>query len=262
MTRRDTLTALGHELRNLLSTVQLSLDELSDPTQETTKPCVQTLAQRIQNALSEAQDICEAAMKEAATATHRIPVEPINIRKLVEHTAEKLVPRNRAQADIDIVCDPSLYANLCPIKLFRILFNLVDNAIRAVSGHAQGYVAVCVRTDGTSVIIDVIDNGPGFSDLPAIAANEATADAWEWTGPNGFGLKSAMHLTRSMGGRLSLVRSDTSGATMRMVFCYCLPAKPVSALHQTDLLDGQLKSHSPVWKHVDQPILTEGRPAS
>ncbi|MBZ0218458.1 MAG: ATP-binding protein, partial [Fimbriimonadaceae bacterium] len=116
-------------------------------------------------------------------------------------------------ANLEIDADPD--------QLYRVLMNLVRNAMQAlhVGGANQGeqpMVRVLAYREGATVTIDVCDNGPG---VPR-RAREHLFEAFQSTarpGGTGLGLAISAELTRMHGGWISLIETDMPGATFRII---------------------------------------------
>ena len=99
-------------------------------------------------------------------------------------------------------------------NMFRILSNLVRNAMQALEGHDEtnvGEIRVAARRDGRKVIIEISDDGPG---LPP-KAREHLFEAFQGStrqGGTGLGLAIAAELIAAHGGRIDLLDTD-KGAT-------------------------------------------------
>jgi signal transduction histidine kinase len=111
--------------------------------------------------------------------------------------------------------DGSTGVALPPDALKQILFNLVDNAREA--GGTDLPVDIRVKTNGPTVVLEVLDRGPGIPDdvLPHIFDPFfTTKDAVTGVG---LGLSVADGLVRRYGGRLEGAnREDASGARFTM----------------------------------------------
>ncbi len=104
-----------------------------------------------------------------------------------------------------------------PEEVQQILVNLLQNAVLAVEGQPEPRIQLTVRAEGSSVRVDVSDNGCGIP-----AENQArifepfftTRDVGAGTG---MGLFLAYTMARSLGGTLELVGSNPTQ------FCLKLP---------------------------------------
>ncbi len=115
---------------------------------------------------------------------------------------------------ISIEAEPGARANVDVIRVEQALGNLIDNGLR----HGAGEVRLTAsRRDGL-VRIEVSDGGPGFADgFDAEAFERFTrADEGRTGGGAGLGLAIVKAIADAHGGRVSVVRSDGAGATVRV----------------------------------------------
>ena len=126
------------------------------------------------------------------------------------------LPREGAIAFVDEV-DASLLIDADHEHLFRVLSNLVRNAMQAienVEGKTDGEIRVAARREGRKVIVDVADNGAGVPQK----ARENLFKAFQGStkkGGTGLGLVIAAELVQAHGGTLTLVDS-AKGAHFRI----------------------------------------------
>jgi signal transduction histidine kinase len=106
-------------------------------------------------------------------------------------------------------------------QLFRILMNLVRNALQAlleapddIRGRSGGEVRLSAWRDGTATVVEVSDDGPG---VPAKAREHLFEPfrASMRAGGTGLGLPIARELVRAHGGDIELVDTPV-GATFRL----------------------------------------------
>jgi signal transduction histidine kinase len=104
---------------------------------------------------------------------------------------------------------------LDPNGIFRCLLNLLTNAVDAAP-KVGGRVVVAARLDqGTSLVIDVSDNGPG---VPEEAARRIFEPFFSTKGSHGTGLGLAVtqKIVEEHGGHIELGRGPEGGALFRM----------------------------------------------
>ena len=106
-----------------------------------------------------------------------------------------------------------------PDQLFRILVNLVRNAVQALENRAatdpgRDQVRITGRREGAVAVIEVSDTGPGVSEAARAHLFEAFQSSTR-TGGSGLGLAIAAELVRAHGGEIRLV-DGTIGATFRL----------------------------------------------
>lgn len=105
--------------------------------------------------------------------------------------------------DTTIVVEPGAPAFI-PIGasvLWRVLGNLVDNAVRAVG--PGGRVDIRIHRD-VDTVLEIADDGPGFGGDPPHVA--------------GLGLTVVRHLLASAGGRLDVSNGTGGGGRVRVTF--------------------------------------------
>ena len=110
--------------------------------------------------------------------------------------------------------------------LSGVLRNLLDNASRA-AGPA-GTVQVELRSEGSTVVVDVADDGPGVpeADRERIFERLVRLDAARSAdaGGSGLGLAIARGTARAYGGDLVCLPAPTGGALFRLTLPSSAPA--------------------------------------
>jgi signal transduction histidine kinase len=226
LSQKSRLAALGlavskinHDLRNLLANTQL----LSDRLTSSPDPTVQRFAPKLMASLDRAIAFCNDTLKYGRAAERPPRREPILLRGLVEEVGDGLdLPREGAIGwEIDIA--EELLVDADHEHLFRVMNNLVRNAVQALETQApetpNADAPRLVRVTGTRqearVRITVGDNGPGIPQK----ARERLFQAFQSTarkGGTGLGLAIAHELIVAHGGTLRLL--DVSpGATFEIV---------------------------------------------
>jgi len=193
---RSHLSNLAHGLKTPLTTLSLQLArENASPE---ARALVGQLDDRIAHHLRRARSAAPGAGGRA--------------RSIVADVADGLGEAlRRIHADrgvtIAITVDPALAVAVDPQDLDEMLGNLLDNACR----HAAARVALSARGDGSNVVVEVADDGPGLTEGQVEEALRPGARLDE-SGPGyGFGLAIVRELAELYGGRLMLVRCDSLG---------------------------------------------------
>ena len=220
--QKSRLAALGlavakinHDLRNLLTTAQLFSDRLA----KLPDPSVQRFAPKLMRALERAIDFCESTLsygrvQEAPPDRRLIPLEP-----LVEEVRETVGLDPQSPIRWISAVERGLLVDADPDQLFRVLVNLVRNAVQALESRAdrdpgRDQVRITGRREGAVVVIEVSDTGPGISENARAHLFEAFQSSTR-TGGSGLGLAIAAELVRAHGGDIRLV-DGTIGATIRL----------------------------------------------
>jgi signal transduction histidine kinase len=96
--------------------------------------------------------------------------------------------------------------------LQRVLTNLLDNAVR----HGHAHVAVTTARENGTVIVEVVDDGPGFdaADLPHVFEPLFRGDRARSGSHAGLGLAIARRLARAHGGDVDAANAAGGGAQM------------------------------------------------
>jgi two-component system, OmpR family, osmolarity sensor histidine kinase EnvZ len=119
--------------------------------------------------------------------------------------------------DQEVSFAPGKFARLrfAPLALRRAVTNLIDNATR----YAGGAIEIRTRRDGTMVLIEVMDRGPGVppGDLermkrPFTQLNEARSGG----GGAGLGLAIVDRIARAHGGKFELATREGGGLIARL----------------------------------------------
>jgi len=128
-------------------------------------------------------------------------------------TSSRIVLYNDVPRDVKIDADRE--------HIFRILTNLMRNAIEALEQHftatsgEDGEARIKAWREGSVVVIEVSDNGPGVSDKARAHLFEAFQGSVK-AGGTGLGLAIAADLARAHGGKIEL--KDQPGGARFWVF--------------------------------------------
>ncbi len=248
LNQKNRLAALGlavskinHDLRNMLSSAQLVVDRVG----AADDPLVKRLAPKLIRTLDRAVDFCTNTLKYGSAQESPPERRRLLLHGLVAEVGDT-VDLGRGIAFINAV-PPELEIDADPDQLFRVIVNLVRNAAQAIEGQASenqavegagkvdpapDMIRVSARRDGSVVMIEVADTGPGVPQR----ARERLFEAFQGStrqGGTGLGLAIAAELVRAHGGRIQLA-DGTLGATFsieipdRVVNIRALPEEPRS----------------------------------
>jgi signal transduction histidine kinase len=160
--RRGLVAAVSHDLRTPLTSLRLLADAIEDDLVErdTRRRYLERMSVHIRSLSALIEDLFELSRLEAGDIQWSL--QQVRIDELVEETVEAM----RAQADAKHVDVRATFAaDLEPVrgnpeKLQRVLFNLIQNAIRHTP--ADGSVTVMAEPNGSSVEVEVADTGEGL----------------------------------------------------------------------------------------------------
>ncbi|WP_168206502.1 ATP-binding protein [Labrenzia sp. PHM005] len=145
-------------------------------------------------------------------------IENVDLRESIQ-AAEKIArPRFEETGvllKIDMPVTP-LIVETAPLRIEQILVNLLRNAADAAADKDDGVVQLRVEETGTSVLIRVLDNGPGIP----IGLRERIFDPFFSTKTNsegmGLGLAISMRIAEDLGGELSVSGNRPKGAVFEL----------------------------------------------
>ena len=208
------VSKINHDLRNMLSSALVISDRLTS----LPDPTVQRFAPKIIASLDRAINFCNDTLRFGKIEENRPRRELILLYPLVEEVGDGLgLPRADA-IDWTIDFDPLLRIDADPEPLYRIISNLVRNAVQAIESGAPlcapGRITVKAWREQRRVIVDVTDTGPG---VPA-RARENLFQAFQSTnrkGGSGLGLAISAELAAAHGGSLRLLDVQP-GASFRL----------------------------------------------
>lgn len=203
------VSKINHDLRNMLAGAQMMSDRLTmiqDPT-------VQRFAPKLIASLDRAIDFCNATLKFGRAEEPEPRRTVFELATLVDEVADGLdLPRDSIDWFVDI--QPGCQVDADREHVYRVLNNLVRNAVDALTAHAQAdedatparITLVAQRAERATRMI-VGDNGPGVPDK-ARAHLFTPFQGNARPGGTGLGLAIAAELVRAHGGQITLLDVD------------------------------------------------------
>ena len=144
-----------------------------------------------------------------ASGQASVAPRPVDVSDVVRRVYERMVAAGVDEGRLDVSIALWLgRVYVDPDALDRILWNLLDNAIR----HGTGVTHLQVRRDAGMVVLRVVDEGPGFPD----SLNGAAVEPFV-SGPGGgagIGLTLVQGLVDAHGGQLELGKAEGGGAAV------------------------------------------------
>ena len=229
LSERRRLAALGagiskisHDLRNILASAQLMSDRLA----KSEDPSVRKLSPRLISALDRAITLSRDTLTFGRMEARTLDKSSLQLRGLVDEVFEDTAAmgvkaENNTPDGLVIVADRT--------QLYRSLFNLVRNAIEAMTpaaadgappeDGAYGAVTITATMQDGAVAILIADSGPGIPEHAKAELFEPFKGSLK-PGGSGLGVAIAAEIVRAHGGALTLDKSDESGAVFRIVLPY------------------------------------------
>lgn len=221
--RRQLIAAVSHDLRTPITSLRLIAEGLEDGIfePERTREQLARMTTHISALSALIDDLLELTRLQSGEM--KWAIERVALDELVRETVDAMLP----QAETGhVAVRAELDANLAPARgnpeqLQRVLFNLIQNAIR----HTPADGSVVVRAQsapGHVVEVEVADTGEGISaeDRERIFEPlvQGSARAARNNGSAGLGLAIARAIVEAHGGRIWL--ADAAAGTR---VCFCLP---------------------------------------
>ena len=216
--RRDLVAAVSHDLRTPVTSLRVLTEAIEDGVvdEEGRERYLTTMRTHVSALGALIDDLFELSRLEAGDIAWS--VSQVELSELVAETvaamrlqAEAAGVRMVAEVPADLAP-----ARANPEKLQRVLFNLIQNAIRHTP--ADGSIAVRAEALGERVEVEVSDTGVGipFHERPHVfePAYRAGTDASRSREGAGLGLAISRAIVESHGGRIWLADSP-SGTSVR-----------------------------------------------
>ena len=202
------LAGISHDLRTPLTRLRLAAEMSAD-----------AAAREGISADIDEMDKIIGQFLDFARDTEGEPAEPTDLDAVIAHVAEPL-QRRGARIELHLAELPPLM--LRPLALLRLAANLINNALR--HGGEAAPVEVATRQEGGSVVLEVMDRGPGIPQEEAERLKQPfTRLEAARSGASGAGLGLAIveRVARSHGGRFDLLAREGGGLVARVT----LPAR-------------------------------------
>jgi signal transduction histidine kinase len=223
-TRSALIAAVSHDLRTPITSLQLLVEAIDDEvvTEEARKEYLARLSTHVRALSALIDDLFELTRLQSGDI--RWSMEQVRLEELVSETVAAMAPAAEAK---QVAVRAELAGQLAPAsanpeQIQRVLFNLIQNAIRHTP--ADGSVVVRAERRGEAVEIEVADTGEGIADDDRARVFDpffqGGARASRSDGGAGLGLAIARAIVEAHGGRIWLAGDAPSGTRVR----FSLPA--------------------------------------
>lgn len=224
--RRDLTAAVSHDLRTPLTSIRAMIEALADGVvtdSETVQRYYVTIRAQTENLSGLIDDLFELSQLEAGQI--ELKKEPINLNDLLSDVLESM----QVQAKNKGVTLNGTFGEDIPLvwaefqKIQRVLYNLVQNAIRHTP--VGGSIFLESRVVPQGVQLNVMDTGDGIAseDLPYIFDQffRGEKSRSRETGGAGLGLAIAKRIIEAHNGQIRVESQVNQGAR----FSFVLPMK-------------------------------------
>jgi signal transduction histidine kinase len=225
--RRALIVALSHDLRTPLASLRVLTEAVEDriATGATRARYLREMQTHVAVLSALIDDLFE--LSRAQGGARELACRPTEIGELASETvsamrttAEERGVSLHVEPPAGRAPGPSLVAHIDPDQVRRVIFNLLDNAIRHTP--PGGSVTLSVRGGGQAVEVEVLDDGPGIPPADRAHAFEpffrGAEDAARSGRGTGLGLAIARAIVHAHGGEMWL-GAPAPGARV----CFSLP---------------------------------------
>ncbi|MCD2179773.1 sensor histidine kinase [Rhizobium sp. C1] len=219
------VSKINHDMRNILASAQLISDRLGDTEDPMVKRLAPKLLRTIDRAVSYSDSVLSFGRASEAEPKRRL----VRLKMVVQDVLDVLTGIG-AEGGIgfDIRVPDDLTVDADPDQLFRVIHNLVRNAVQALMNEPDDeavikQVTVSAYRTGSVVSISVDDTGPGMPQK----ARENLFKAFRGStrsGGTGLGLAIARELVLAHGGTIALVEKAQPGTLFRIE----IPDRPIA----------------------------------
>ncbi len=216
--RRDFVSNVSHELRTPLTAVKLMVETLQTGVERpASDEFLGSIAQETERMIALVEDLLDLARLESGKLDMRLSA--VDVADLCRQATQ--AQRQRAQPlGVTLECsapDVPIKISADRDKLFQVIVNLLDNALRHTP--SGGRVSVAVEPGETAVDIIVSDTGSGIPStaLPHIFERFYVVDPARARGHSGtgLGLSIVKHIIEAHGGTITATSELGLGTSFR-----------------------------------------------
>jgi PAS domain S-box-containing protein len=227
--RDEFLSIASHELKTPLTALQLQLRSV----REEVAPHDERLTQKLDRARKMGDrlaNLIDALLDVSRIATGRLKLnlEPFDFGEAVRDVTDRLRPSaDEARCPLSVTVSASIEGRWDRLRIEQVLANLISNSIKYAAGTP---IEVAAAVDGSFVVLDVRDKGPGIpeTDLPRIFERFERSASTRHYGGMGLGLYVTRQIVEAHGGSIA-AQNLAAGGVRFTVRIPLLPATPNTA---------------------------------
>ncbi|HSV06655.1 MAG TPA: ATP-binding protein [Candidatus Binatus sp.] len=215
----------AHELRTPLTILKGELEVALRTARwpEEYRRVLESCQEEVDRLVALVEDLLLLARTDAGAVDH--PHEPVDLGAVIDDVTPALrALAERAGVALVMRHPGTVMVHGSGPMLFRVLFNLVDNAIKYSGAGRQ--VEVTLGTHEGSAVLEVRDDGPGIApaDQAHVFDRFYRGDPAHTRGGAGLGLALARAIVQVHGGRITLESTPGRGTCFRVLLPLAPPA--------------------------------------
>jgi signal transduction histidine kinase len=188
----------AHDIRNALAVTGLHLETL----ERLSGSAGRKAASAAQAVMKRASELCNASLAQAGRAGQGSRRRGFDLMLTIKEIAAILEPTIPNGFEIRIAPQAMCMVLGDPTDIYRILFNLVQNAVAVARNGARiSFVAIDIEYQAPMVAVRIVDDGPG---LPKMIKSQLFRPTASTTGGSGLGIAIARELAERNGAALRL----------------------------------------------------------
>lgn len=206
---------IQHDLRNILTTAQLTSDRLA----ASDDPKVRQLSPRLVQSIDRAIALATNTLKYGRAGESPPDRKRLELAPILDEVSAGALAAGQGRVRWKSAVPPSFAVDADPEQLVRILLNVSRNAVEALESNGGGEVRIDAGRGADGALIDISDSGTGIPPTAQEKLFQPFASKGK-SGGSGLGLAIARELARGHGGDLSLLKTGPEGTVFRLTLPY------------------------------------------
>jgi len=205
----EAVAKINHDLRNILTSAQLVSDRLAT----SDDPKVRTMGERLVRAIDRGVALCQSTLR-FGKAEEEVPQKQnVDLSQVLSDAMNDACSES-CDIEFDNGVSDGVMVSADPDQLYRIVLNLMRNAVQAMDGTGKLIAKADIRDH--SIALTLADTGPGIPQNLQDRLFKPFSASTRKDG-SGLGLAIARELARKHGGDVTLVRTGNSGTVFELV---------------------------------------------
>lgn len=206
--RKNMIADIAHELRTPLAVMQARLVAMQDEVIPLNASEIERVYKQTELLSRLVADLRTLSLAEAGRLS--LNLHKIDLKKLLENVIANFEATARAKnVEIRLEAIQTVFVHADSDRLTQVFGNLLDNALRYTPAGKE--ISVKLLTQGNTVILELYDGGPGFSEEALAKAFDRFYKGDERSG-SGLGLAIVKTLVELQGGLVAVKNHPDGGA--------------------------------------------------